>query len=165
MVVSGSLSKQRRPHQTRPLTRRGVAVAPFPHRCCQVKQCTNGVIRISILIVEDDPLIGLSLAEIVRSECGAPVGPVATSEDALSALKERKVDGALLDIVRRGETVFRLADVLRQQNIPFVFMIGHVARPNVPSRFSDVPILEKPCTAPEILSLLKAEIQRHSADA
>lgn len=118
----------------------------------------------SILIVEDDPLIGLSVAEIIRNERGEPIGPAVNSQEALLAIEGRKVHATLLDIALRGETVFRLADLLRERDIPFVFMTGHV-EPNVPSRFSDVPILEKPCTAPEIISFLKSEIERSSADA
>ena len=119
---------------------------------------------LSILIVEDDPLIGLSIAEIIRSERGTPVGPAVNSNQALSAMEGRKLHGALLDIALRGETVYRLADVIQQRQIPFVFLTGHV-EPDVPRRFKNVPILEKPCTAPAIVSLLKSEIKRKSSDA
>ena len=116
----------------------------------------------SILIVEDDPLIGLSLVEIIRNERGTPVGPASNSKDALAAIEGRRMHGALLDIALRAETVFDFADVMRDRNIPFVFLTGHF-EPNVPSRFEGVPIVEKPCTRFQIVSSLKAEIQRSSS--
>ena len=79
-------------------------------------------------------------------------------------MEGRKLHGALLDIALRGETVFRLADVIRERHIPFLFLTGHLD-PDVPGRFKNVPILEKPCTTSDIVSLLRSEIQRSSADA
>ena len=122
------------------------------------------LLGLSILIVEDDPLKGLSIAEMIRSERGTPVGPAANSKDALSIMEGRKLHGALLDIALRSETVFRLADVIRERHIPFVFLTGQLD-PDVPGRFKHVPILEKPCTSPDIVSVLKSEIQRSSAGA
>ena len=118
----------------------------------------------SILVVEDDPLIGFSIAEMIRRERGTPVGPAANSKEALSAMEGSELHGALLDIALKGETVFALADAIRDRHIPFVFLTGHF-EPQIPSRFRNVPVLEKPCSSGEMVSLLKAEIQRNSADA
>jgi CheY-like chemotaxis protein len=76
----------------------------------------------SILVVEDDPLIGLSIAEMIRRERGTPVGPAANSKEALSAMEGRKLHGAVLDIALKGETVFKLADAIRDRHIPIVFL-------------------------------------------
>lgn len=118
----------------------------------------------SILIVEDDPLIGLGIAEMIRSARGTVVGPAASSREALAAIEGQELHGAILDISLRGETVFDLARVFRDRAIPFVFLTGHF-EPEVPGQFQNIPILEKPCIASEIVLSLKAEIRRKSADA
>ena len=118
----------------------------------------------SILIVEDDPLIGLGIAETIRSARGTPVGPAVNCKDALAAIEGRRMHGALLDIDLKAETSFELADAIRARHIPFIFMTGHFD-PAVPSRFKSVPIVEKPCTRLQIVSSLKAEILRNSPEA
>jgi CheY-like chemotaxis protein len=50
---------------------------------------------------------------------------------------------AVLDVQLGAVTAYRLADLLRDRGIPFVFITGHEAS-SVPNAYADVPLLQKP---------------------
>jgi DNA-binding response OmpR family regulator len=119
----------------------------------------------TILIVEDEPLIGFAIADVIRNEGGEVVGPVVTCAQAMGAMSGRRIDGAILDVMLRDETTFGLADALLEQRIPVVFVTGHVEE-LIPTRFQCVPILVKPFVTRILVSALKAAIRREdSSDA
>ena len=96
-----------------------------------------------ILIVEDDYLI----AEQTRRELeklGASIaGPVPSVEQAMALIDERPIDAAILDINLDGETVYPLADVLSERQIPFVFATGYDAS-SMPEKYKGFILCEKP---------------------
>ncbi|WP_196941925.1 response regulator [Pseudooceanicola algae] len=98
----------------------------------------------TILIVEDDYLVALDMAEGL-TEAGAVVcGPVATVEDAIREIESRAhLDAALLDVNIRGSYVYPVADVLRQRQVPFLFLTGYDAASIDPS-YAEIPRCEKP---------------------
>lgn len=78
-----------------------------------------------ILIVEDEHF----LAEDIREELeGFGVEVVGPASDVSSAIRmidvDAPIDGAILDVNIKGETVFPVADLLMDQGVPFVFASG-----------------------------------------
>jgi len=77
-----------------------------------------------VLIIEDEPIIAMGLADDVAplgAKVGAKVGTVASALDAIAATD---LDGAILDVQLGREMSFRVADALAAHHIPFVFMSG-----------------------------------------
>lgn len=98
---------------------------------------------INVLIVEDDGLV-LMLLEDMAQELGYHlVGPVCRLEDALRLALSHDIDAALLDINLSGALVYPLADLLREQGTPFIFLTGYDERV-LPTRFRGSPLLQKP---------------------
>ena len=52
----------------------------------------------AVLIVEDNFLIAISLAEAVQDAGGTVVGPASTTTEALSLLDQHQVRAAILDV-------------------------------------------------------------------
>ena len=75
-----------------------------------------------LLLVEDEYLLALGLAE-VATDLGADVfGPVASVEDALALVhKLPELDAAILDINLGDATIYPVADALRARGVPFFF--------------------------------------------
>lgn len=97
-----------------------------------------------ILIVEDDPIIGMMLQDMLEEIGCRHVGPAGSVAAALALLEATPdVDGALLDCNLAGEKVWPVADRLLARRLPFVFSTGY-GEAGVAARFAGAPVLAKP---------------------
>jgi DNA-binding response OmpR family regulator len=108
-----------------------------------------------ILVVEDDPLIGLDLCDMVADGGYVPEGPLATVAAALERIADTEVDAALLDVRLGNELVTPIADALARNRVPFVFLTGYAKR-DVPTPYGDRPVIEKPCTPAQLIAKIGA---------
>lgn len=77
-----------------------------------------------ILLVEDDVLIGMMLADMFDA-LGLPEPAQATTkDDALAIIASELIDGALVDINLGEEKGWPVADALTERGIPFAFTSG-----------------------------------------
>jgi len=96
-----------------------------------------------VLLVEDEPTVSMMLADMV-SEFGHSVdGPYNRLTEAMSAARDNEVHLGVLDVNVGGEAIYALADILTEREIPFVFVTGYSLE-NINSRFTHVPVLQKP---------------------
>ena len=96
-----------------------------------------------VLLVEDEALVAMMIAETLGEFGFRVIGPLATASDALAAARDSHVDAAVLDINLGDGLVYTVADILGNRGVPFVFVTGYDAD-SVDPRFSGVPILQKP---------------------
>ena len=101
------------------------------------------------LIVEDEYLVAMNIVAEVAARGSVAVGPAATVDGALKAIKNADVDGAIVDINLRGKLCFPVADARADRHIPFVFATGYTIA-QVPGRHANVPRFEKR-TAPGVI--------------
>jgi PAS domain S-box-containing protein len=96
-----------------------------------------------VLLVEDEALVAMMIQDTL-AELGFQVfGPVSTASGALAAARESHFDAAVLDINLGDGLVYTVAEILEKRGVPFVFVTGYDAD-SVDSRFSGVPVLQKP---------------------
>ena len=97
-----------------------------------------------LLLVEDEFVLALGLADLLGDLGAVVLGPVATVGDAL-ALIERvpEMDGAVLDVNLGQEVAYPVADALVARGIPFLFATAN-ERARLPERFSHVQVCQKP---------------------
>jgi DNA-binding NtrC family response regulator len=109
----------------------------------------------SVLILEDDQVIGQMLSELLREAGYQVVGPAATIESALALIAEHGIKAALLDVDLGAEGLcFGLATMLQAQHIPFAFLTGYSAL-LTPIEFHDSPRLEKPFSHEAALTVVR----------
>lgn len=98
-----------------------------------------------IMILEDDPLIGLDL-QILVEDCGhSVVGPFMTVAEARGHA-ERDIDFALLDVDLPDGKSFGLAEALASRRVPFAFVSG--SRPQeIPEHLRAAAFIAKPFRA------------------
>jgi PAS domain S-box-containing protein len=107
------------------------------------------------LVIEDEPLIALDLAELLE-RAGADVAPPVGSEnEALKVIEEADFDGALLDANLHGRPVNAIAAALTRRNIPFVFITGY-GREGLPNGFKTAAVLTKPVSDQQLLEAVTA---------
>jgi two-component sensor histidine kinase/two-component SAPR family response regulator len=110
-----------------------------------------------VLLVEDEALIGMMMADILADLGFEVVGPVTRVSDAVSTARQGTFDSAVLDVNLRGELVYPVAEVLRKGGVPFIFITGYSAD-RIEERFANVPVLQKPLQKDELQSAL-AEVR------
>ncbi len=96
----------------------------------------------TILVVEDEVLVAVDLAESLR-DLGYSVVSVRDADDAPEA---GSYDAVLLDHGLSGGASERFADALLAANVPFAFCTGFDGG-ELKARYPGVPSLEKPYTA------------------
>jgi DNA-binding response OmpR family regulator len=97
-----------------------------------------------ILVVEDEALIALDVADELAMAGAVIVGPAGNALSAERLIRENRIDAAVLDyrLGRNGETSEPVARLLRELGVPFLF---HTSSPEILRRkFPDVPVVSKP---------------------
>ncbi|HKS57757.1 MAG TPA: hypothetical protein VJS12_20840 [Steroidobacteraceae bacterium] len=113
-----------------------------------------------ILIVEDDCITAMDLAETLSAAGAQVVGPAGTIGFAFELLRRQpQLDIALLDIEVDGAFVFDVADELVKLEVPIVFTTGY-ERNEIPARFRAAPHCEKPVGIAAIARALSKELAR-----
>ena len=96
-----------------------------------------------MLLVEDEALVAMMIQETLAEFGFQVIGPVSSASEALSASRDSQLDAAVLDINLGDGLVYTVAEILSKRGVPFVFVTGYDAE-SVDSRFTGVPILQKP---------------------
>lgn len=110
-----------------------------------------------ILIVEDEPLIALTLEDML-DELGYEVaGTVASLEEALSFVETNAPDGALLDVNLGRDRIDPVADALARKGCPFIFSTGEGGGA-LPAPHASRPYVAKPFRMHELAAVLKETI-------
>jgi CheY-like chemotaxis protein len=96
-----------------------------------------------VLVVEDNLLIAMEVESLLR-RCGCDVvGPVGSVDEALGAVREAGLAGAVLDINLGVEHSWAVADFLDERGLPFILVSGY-GEGAVPDRHKTRPLLSKP---------------------
>jgi CheY-like chemotaxis protein len=114
------------------------------------------VAPLSILIVEDEPLIAMMLEDFLDSLGHRIVATADCVADAMPHVENGGFDVAIVDVhLRGGEVAWPLADRLSDRGLPFVVATGgHIEPP--PERHAGAPLLAKPYTIDAIEPALNA---------
>lgn len=112
--------------------------------------------RKKVLILDDELIIAMALADDLEDEGFEIVGPFNTLEKAVAAVDEQEPDGALLDVnLGRGRTSFDLAEKLENRGVPFAFVTGYSETNSIAAEFSNAPVLGKPVRPDEVADAMR----------
>jgi len=114
--------------------------------------------RPTVLIVEDEWLIAIDLAETVEAAGCEVAGPVHSVAAAMALIDSRHVDGGLLDVNLRGETSYLIAEALASKGIPFAFLSGY-ASSQLDAGYAHHRLLAKPVELPALHSCLDSMLK------
>lgn len=112
-----------------------------------------------VLIVEDEPLIGFVLQDLIEEAGGRVVAHATTLREAEQLAEVEGFDLAILDINLNGEMSYPAARRLAARKHPFFFVTGY-AHLAIPEDLSGVPVLDKPYTRHAILRTAEQVLDR-----
>jgi DNA-binding response OmpR family regulator len=115
-----------------------------------------------ILVVEDEPLLAMVIADALAAAGAVVLGPVGTVKEALglagSFLKSGGIDGAVLDVNLHGEMVWSVANALDEGDVPYVMQTAYA--------YTDLdqqptaPVINKPYLLAELVDAVEAITDR-----
>jgi len=107
-----------------------------------------------VLLVEDEPLVSMMLADMLSAFGHKVDGPYSRFSDAVTAAKSNNLHAGILDVNLGGEKTYAVADILTDRKIPFAFVTGYGPDSIVPA-FAHAPVLQKPIEAAKLHALLQ----------
>ncbi|MDX3910833.1 MAG: response regulator [Sphingobium sp.] len=99
----------------------------------------------SILVVEDEAMIGIMLEDFLETLGYGVHGVAATVSEACALVDQGGFDAAIVDCNLQGEKSWPVAEALASKGTPFLFATGG-SSDDVPTIFEDRPTLAKPFT-------------------
>lgn len=116
-----------------------------------------------ILVVEDDFLLAEVTKDLLERNGCSVVGPVGWVGSALRLANDQQLDGAILDINLHGEFSFPIAEVLRANGVPFMFVTGYSDPAILPPPLQKVKRLDKPVADEELLEAVSELFRARAA--
>ncbi|MFO1154352.1 MAG: HWE histidine kinase domain-containing protein [Rhodospirillales bacterium] len=120
--------------------------------------------RVSVLIVEDEVLVALSLQRTLGDLGYTVVGPAVSMEEAWSLARTAPIDVALLDVNIHGESALPLAESLVATGRPVVFCSGYGTLPAMEGALAGVQTVGKPPAPLDLARALSDALKRNAAE-
>lgn len=117
----------------------------------------------NILIAEDGFALAAVLETVLSTFGCRIVGPVGCLADGLELVRERPLDGALLDVSLCDGDCFALADALLGRDIPVILVTGRKLD-ELPPRYQALPIVGKPFDMAQLVRLCGRTFGRPQAE-
>ncbi|BAQ46117.1 MULTISPECIES: response regulator [Methylobacterium] len=106
----------------------------------------------TVLLIEEDPLVGLAVGETLAEAGYRVAGPLATQAQALAWMAGRAPDLAVIDLPLRDGDGSRLARALRARGVPFLVHADRSA--DACTELSLAPRLTKPAWHRDLVLVL-----------
>ncbi|MES2787939.1 MAG: response regulator [Pseudomonadota bacterium] len=106
-----------------------------------------------ILLLEDEILIGMVLADLVESRGYAVAGPVLTCAAAIELVESLPIDAAILDVMVGDEHCGVVIDQLKARGIPWALSTA-VDDDLLPLHYRSKWVLPKPTVPTDVISVL-----------
>ena len=116
--------------------------------------------RLSILIVEDDAMIALSLAFAAEDVGATVIGPAASTVEALTLMGQGAIDAAILDVNLADRDVTPVAIALIEAGVPFLVHSCTGLPSELAAAFPKLPVVKKPDDPAHVLARLLVELKR-----
>lgn len=112
------------------------------------------LVGLRLLVVEDEYMIAEHIGMLLEDFGCEVAGPVATIEEALAAVDEGGLDGALLDANLDGESTAPIAAALRAASVRFVVVTGYGAHELADEALNRAARIIKPFSTAELEATL-----------
>lgn len=106
-----------------------------------------------VLVVEDEMMVAMLMEDMLADLGCIVVGPISRLDEAMEGVSELELDCAVLDVNLGDQSVFPLADLLRERGIPYAFATGYGDAGLRPVD-KGAPVLQKPFREADLARVL-----------
>lgn len=106
-----------------------------------------------VLILEDEPVIGLALEDILEALGCKVTGIAHQVAPAIELINLREFDAAILDVNIHGSPNYEVADLLAARGVPYVFATAYDSTVH-PKAHSQAPTVTKPYSTSDLATAL-----------
>lgn len=114
-----------------------------------------------VLVIEDDPMIGILVADTLIDVGCCVCGPHISFVAALHAAEIEEVDVAILDVNLAGVLSYPIGEALQARGIPFLLTSGY-GDAAAPPEHPDWPTCSKPFSTETLTSALSRALASHA---
>ena len=107
----------------------------------------------SVLVVEDEFIIGMMLCQELERAGAVAIGPLASVADAVKKIEAKTVDLVILDAKLAGGSGGDLVACLKDRGIPYVVVSGY-EKAGLPRELKGAPFVAKPVSMPLLLEAI-----------
>ncbi len=115
--------------------------------------------HLSILLVEDEALIRMMVADMVEALGHRVVAEAGHIDQAMELARTATYDFAIIDMNLNGTMSFPIAEAIAVRQIPFIFASGY-GSPKLPDQHRQPLALQKPFTLASLQSAIDQTMQR-----
>ncbi|MFD0992406.1 HWE histidine kinase domain-containing protein [Tenacibaculum geojense] len=115
----------------------------------------TGLQNFKALILEDDYIIAKETTALLKQLGAKEVDTIPAIETAINCINTKWYDIAILDANIRGEFSGKVADLLHQKKIPFVFATGYGSKDQNLKSYHSIAILTKPVSKAKLANAIK----------
>ena len=110
----------------------------------------------AVLVIEDDIIVGLELAQMLEDMGARVIGPIPNLIGAQAAISAGGFDIAILDVNIGGQYVFGIAEDLESRHVPVLFATAYAADDKLfPASTQNIPRVPKPVHPMALLGALR----------
>lgn len=107
-----------------------------------------------VLVVEDDALLAMDLAQNLSAAGLEVVGPATSVSRALALIRNNAFDVAVIDVNLGRETAEPIALTLRQLGTPFIVLSGY-SNEQQPPAFQGARVMSKPVSPTALIAAIR----------
>lgn len=115
----------------------------------------SAIAGMRILVVEDEPIIAMTLEDMLLDMGCAVIGPAHHVAAGIALARTAVIGAAILDVNIAGDRSYPIADVLTERRIPYILATGYGAE-GVDPPYDRLPILPKPYRAHQVEAAIVA---------
>jgi CheY-like chemotaxis protein len=106
-----------------------------------------------VLVVEDEMMVSMLIEDMLGDLGCLVVGPASRLDEAMELARLGELDCAVLDVNLGGQSIFPLADLLRERGAPYAFATGY-GDAGLREVDKDSPVLQKPFREADLARIL-----------
>jgi DNA-binding response OmpR family regulator len=108
-----------------------------------------------ILIVEDDPMLGFGLEDLLLGSGFEVAGVAQTLENGLALIERRTCDAAIVDANLDGVSASPIADAMTSRGLPYIVLSGYSQEQQGGAFAGAADYLQKPCGPARLIAALE----------